>query len=301
VPQTKTAYRWMASGLALAALAAAAPAWAEFDRIQLNPLDGNLTAKIDNPSGSMTLIAGGQTQSFSVLGSNQIYSPGGETSVGNYVSGSAGSVNVNVKSTSSSEAFGSGSVTYYLFVVGPDSFPIYLNLVGQIKLSAFVAPGNVDIGSGDFTSSSGALSVTGVKTNLVQTWNCSGVSKSCPNQQFSLYPTVNSISRSMLEDAAAGGDVDLTPYEVKIKLNAVALAQMNGDSAYADIDPMFTVLPIGGVEPSDYDIYLSTGFANAIGSPTPEPAGWALMLGGVALVGMSLRARRRGSPAPTAA
>ena len=56
----------------------------------------------------------------------------------------------------------------------------------------------------------------------------------------------------------------------------------------------------GGTSYSAYVSDHGVGLINYafVGSPAPEPVGWALMLVGLGAVGGSLRARRQGSPAP---
>ncbi len=68
-----------------------------------------------------------------------------------------------------------------------------------------------------------------------------------------------------------------------------------GGRAYAAIDPVIT-FNLAGVDPNDFTLTLSPGFLNAgpggSGGSVPEPAQWALMLAGFALVGATVRRRR---------
>ena len=73
-----------------------------------------------------------------------------------------------------------------------------------------------------------------------------------------------------------------------------------GESASSFMDPMIYIDPAWAVDHPGYSVDVSPGIQNIGGNTAPEPASWALMMVGAALVGGAVRAKsrsRRPSPA----
>lgn len=87
------------------------------------------------------------------------------------------------------------------------------------------------------------------------------------------------------------------PYTVTMHVTAVSSSTTLSTSAFATIDPMFSLSPDDAV---NFHLVYSPGLVTDISSPVPEPSTWAMMLAGFAGVGF-IAYRRKSKPALLAA
>ena len=92
----------------------------------------------------------------------------------------------------------------------------------------------------------------------------------------------------------------MVPGDFRATITMSVFAQSGGDGARVEIDPVFTIDPSFQALLPDARIGVSSGIGNAPAASdgaVPEPASWALMIGGFGMEGTAMRRRRPASAA----
>jgi hypothetical protein len=167
---------------------------------------------------------------------------------------------------------------YYFTIVGPSAGPVPIFLSGTAHLSY--------IGSG--------LAAAGLFANNHLNQRVIGTSIECAAP--TAYPVAftecgqqDFLATALFDSFISDGP---TTYSGKITMTAlVGLTDYIGStSAQAWIDPLISIDPTFLASNPGYSVVISAGIGNA--PAVPEPASWALMIGGFALAGAAIRQRK---------
>lgn len=223
-----------------------------------------MTVVPDATASERLFIPGSPNQSHP--GTGTLGGPGGSASAflagRPYASASASGSNVRA----------SARAGYFFVVDGPSAF---IPMIARVSISA-----SVDLYPRDFFA---RVSVSSQNNNEVHT-----IEASAPEDGSGV---LTSSYSGDIHFTAWAGDIN------SIGVSAQASSEGGyGGSAYADpyifIDPAFAATDPNYA--SDYALTFSAGAGNDPTGTVPEPATWALMLGGLGLIGSRLR-RRRGA------